>query len=154
MFTLSRAGIASVSSALPGGPGARIGPLLPNSLARNDRAARWRSGPFIVRGVGDVFIAMLTPLPLALAIRFVYGLSTSTGTVVFPATVHGTVSDRVRGRVFTRLDVVGNARRPSSLATGAVLAVLFDAIGIRQCSGSGCPPDTQWDGRTGILRPL
>jgi MFS family permease len=110
------------------GAGALVGPLLPNALARDYRDARWLFVPYIVRGVGDVLIAIFTPLPVALVILFIYGLNTSTGMVVFSATVQGAVPDTVRGRVFTLMDVTWNAMRLLSLAVGAVMV---DRIGIQ-----------------------
>lgn len=110
------------------GVGALLGPLIPNAMAKDYRDARWLFGPYIIRGVGDVLIGILTPLPVALVILFVYGLNTSTGMVVFNATVQGAVPGHVRGRVFTLLDVIWNAMRLLSLAVGAVIV---DVVGIR-----------------------
>src|SRR5438876_2121191 len=78
---LPPAGFAWLIGAI--GFGALLGPLIPNALAREYRDARWLFVPYVVRGVGDVLIAVLTPLPVALVILFVYGLNTSTGMVVF-----------------------------------------------------------------------
>ncbi|MDQ3694762.1 MAG: MFS transporter [Chloroflexota bacterium] len=104
---LSPAGFAWLIGAI--GVGALIGPLSPNALASDYRDARWLFVPYVIRGVGDILIAVLTPLPVALFILFVYGLNTSTGMVVFNSTVQGAVPDAVRGRVFTLLDMVWNA---------------------------------------------
>lgn len=110
------------------GVGALLGPLIPNTLAKDYRNARWLFVPYIIRGIGDVLIAIFTPLPVALVIMFVYGLNTSTGMVVFSSTVQGAVPDKMRGRVFTLLDVSWNAMRLLSLALGAVVV---DAIGVQ-----------------------
>jgi MFS family permease len=110
------------------GAGTLLGPLIPNTLAKDYRNARWLFVPYIIRGIGDVLIAIFTPLPVALVIMFVYGLNTSTGMVVFSSTVQGAVPDRIRGRVFTLLDVSWNAMRLLSLALGAIVV---DAIGIQ-----------------------
>lgn len=72
--------------------------------------------------------AVVTPLPIALVILFVYALNTSTGIMVFNSTIQGAVPDQVRGRVFTLLDVTSNAMHLGSLAIGALLA---DAVGIQ-----------------------
>ncbi len=109
------------------GAGALIGPLIPNTLARDYRDARWLFIPYVVRGVADVLIAVFVPFPIALALLFVYGLCTSTGMVVFSSTVQGAVPDRVRGRVFTLLDVSWSAMRLLSLALGGVIV---DALGV------------------------
>lgn len=122
---LAPAGFAWLLGAI--GAGALLGPLIPNTLARDYRDARWLFVPYVIRGVGDVLIAVFTPLPVALLILFVYGLNTSTGMVVFSSTVQGAVPDRVRGRVFTLLDVTWSAMRLLSLALGGVLV---DAWGI------------------------
>jgi predicted MFS family arabinose efflux permease len=108
--------------------GALLGPLIPNTFAKDYRDARWLFVPYIIRGIGDVLIAVFTPLPFALLIMFVYGLNTSTGNVVFSTTVQGAVPDEVRGRVFTLLDVDWSALRLISLALGAVMV---DAVGIQ-----------------------
>ncbi len=84
--------------------------------------------PYIFREVGNVLLAVFTPLPAALGILFVYGLNTSTGMVVFSSTVQGAVPDRVRGRVFTLLDVTWNAMRLLSLG---LEGLLVDIAGFR-----------------------
>lgn len=116
------------------GVGALFGSLIPNALARDYRDARWLFVPYIIRGLGDVLLAIFTPLPVALVILFVYGLNTSTGMVVFNSTLQGAIPDRVRGRVFTLLDVTWNAMRLLSLAAGALVV---DAIGIRALFWAG-----------------
>ena len=110
------------------GAGALVGPLIPTSFALARPGPRWLFVPYLIRGGGDILLAVFTPLPVALAILFVYGLNTSTGMVVFNATLQDAVPDRVRGRVFTLFDVTWSAARLLSLAGGAVLA---DAIGVR-----------------------
>lgn len=116
------------------GVGALLGPLIPNALAKDYRDARWLFVPYIVRGLGDILIAIFTPLPIALLIMFVYGLNTSTGMVVFSSTVQGAVPDTMRGRVFTLLDVSWNAMRLLSLALGAIMV---DVIGIQALFWTG-----------------
>lgn len=129
---LQPAGFAWLVGAI--GAGALLGPLIPNALAKDYRDARWLFVPYIVRGIGDVLLAIFTPLPVALLILFVYGLNTSTGMVVFSSTVQGAVPDQVRGRVFTLLDVSWNAMRLLSLALGAVMV---DAVGIQPLFWTG-----------------
>lgn len=116
------------------GVGALVGPLIPNMLAKDYRDARWLFVPYVIRGIGDVLLATVTPLPVALLILFVYGLNTSTGMVVFSSTVQGVVPDHVRGRVFTLLDVSWNAMRLLSLALGALVV---DQLGIRSLFWGG-----------------
>jgi MFS family permease len=122
---LPPAGFAWLIGAI--GVGALVGPLIPNTLATDYRDARWLFVPYVIRGIGDVLLAIVTPLPLAMLILFVYGLNTSTGMVVFSSTVQGAVPDGVRGRVFTLLDVSWNAMRLLSLAIGGLVV---DTLGI------------------------
>ena len=129
---LPPAGFAWLIGAI--GVGALLGPLIPNTLATDYRDARWLFVPYIIRGVGDVLIAVFTPLPVAMLILLVYGLNTSTGIVVFNSTVQGAVPEAVRGRVFTLLDVTWSAMRLLSLALGGLL---LDAAGVRPLFWTG-----------------
>jgi len=123
---LPPAGFASLIGAI--GVGALLGPLIPNLLARNYRDPRWLFVPYVVRGVGDVALAIFTPLPVALAILFVYGLSTSAGIVVFNSAIQEAVPEAVRGRVYTLLDVTWNAMRLLSLLVGGLIV---DGVGVQ-----------------------
>jgi len=116
------------------GAGALLGPLIPNTFARDHRDARWLFVPYLIRGVGDVLIAVFTPLPVALLILFVYGLNTSTGMVVFNSTIQGAIPDAIRGRVFTLLDVSWSAMRLLSLGVGALVV---DRIGVEPLYWAG-----------------
>jgi len=110
------------------GAGALLGPLIPNTFARDYRNARWLFVPYLIRGAGDVLIAVFTPLPVALLILFVYGLNTSTGMVVFNSTIQGAIPDAMRGRVFTMLDVSWSTMRLLSLGLGALVV---DRLGVQ-----------------------
>jgi MFS family permease len=123
---LPPAGFAWLIGAI--GVGALIGPLIPNTLASDYRDARWLFVPYVVRGIGDALLAVVTTLPLAMLILFVYGLNTSAGMVVYSSTVQGAIPDAVRGRVFTLLDMSWNAMRLLSLAIGGLVV---DALGIQ-----------------------
>ncbi len=123
---LPPAGFAWLIGAI--GVGALLGPLIPNAAGADPKDARWLFVPYVVRGMGDVLIAVLAPLPVALLLLFIYGLGTSTGMVVFGTAIQTRVPDAVRGRVFTLLDATWSAARLLSLAVGG-LAV--DAIGVR-----------------------
>ena len=116
------------------GAGALVGPLIPNTFARDYRNARWLFVPYLIRGVGDVLIAVFTPLPVALAILFIYGLNTSTGMVVFNSTIQGAIPEAMRGRVFTLLDVSWSAMRLLSLGLGALVV---DRVGIEPLYWAG-----------------
>ena len=129
---LSPAGFAWLIGAI--GVGALLGPFIPNTFASDYRDARWLFVPYVIRGIGDVLIAVFVPLPIALVILFIYGLNTSTGMVVFSSTIQGAIPDAVRGRVFTLLDVSWNAMRLLSLAIGGVMV---DVIGIRPVFWTG-----------------
>jgi MFS family permease len=109
------------------GAGALLGPLIPNTFARDYRNARWLFVPYLIRGIGDVLIAVFTPLPIALLILFVYGLNTSTGMVVFNSTIQGAIPEAMRGRVFTLLDVSWSGMRLLSLGLGAIVV---DRLGV------------------------
>ncbi len=129
---LPPAGFAWLIAAI--GAGALLGPIIPNALATDYRDARWLFVPYVIRGVGDVLLAVFTPLPVALLLLFIYGLNTSTGMVVFSSTVQGAVPEGVRGRVFTLLDVTWSAMRLLSLAAGGALV---DVVGIRAVFWAG-----------------
>lgn len=116
------------------GVGALLGPLIPNTLARDYRNARWLFVPYLIRGVGDILLAAVRSVPVALSLLFVYGLNTSTGMVVFSSTVQGAVPDALRGRVFTLLDVTWAVMQLLSLALGGVLA---DRLGIQAVYWAG-----------------
>ena len=116
------------------GAGALVGPLIPNALARDYRDTRWLFLPYVIRGVGDVLLAVVTPLPVALLILFVYGLNTSIGVVVFNSVVQASVPDEVRGRVFTLLDVTWNAMRLLSLGLSGLVV---DLVGVRPVFWAG-----------------
>jgi predicted MFS family arabinose efflux permease len=122
---LPPAGFAWLIGAI--GVGAAPGALIPNVLATDYRDARWLFVPYVIRGFGDVLLAIVTPLPLAMLIPLVYGLNTSTGMVVVSSTLQGVVQDADRGRVFTLLDVSWNAMRLLSLAIGGLVV---DKLGI------------------------
>jgi len=125
-LALPPAGFAWLIGAI--GFGALIGPLIPNAFAGGRyRNARWLFVPYLVRGAGDILIAVFTPLPVALVILFVYGLCTSTGMVVFSSTIQGAIPEGFRGRVFTLLDVSWSAMRLLSLALGGLVV---DRVGI------------------------
>jgi hypothetical protein len=61
---------------------------------------------YLIRGIGDVLLAVFTTLPFAVALLLMYEPKTSTGMVVFNSTVQRRYLT-VCGRVFTLLEVVG-----------------------------------------------
>ena len=104
------------------GVGALLGPFLLGLLVHDYRHPRWLFGPYIVRGIGDVLLAVTTAVPVAWLLLIIYGLNTSSGMVVYQTWVQRRVPDAMRGRVFTWLDVVWNVMKVISLGVGGVLA--------------------------------
>ncbi len=107
------------------GFGALIGPfLLPRLMGADARLVFW---PYVWRGIGDILLGLLTPLPVALAILVAYGIGTSTGAVTFSTVVQRRIPDTIRGRVFATLDVVWATGEIASIGVAGFLA---DRIGI------------------------
>jgi MFS family permease len=104
------------------GVGALLGPFLLAMITRDIHHPRWLFGPYIVRGIGDMLLAVTTLVPVAWLLLFIYGLNTSSGMVVYQTWIQRKVPDAVRGRVFTWLDVVWNVMKIVSLGIGAWLA--------------------------------
>ncbi len=109
------------------GVGALLGPVLLGWLVRDYGHPRWLFGPYVVRGIGDVLMALTTAAPVAWLLLFIYGLNTSSGMVVYQTWIQRQVPDAMRGRVFTWLDVVWNVMKVISLGIGGVLA---DRLGV------------------------
>ncbi len=107
------------------GGGALLGPILFGSFTQNYHNVLYLFMPYIIRGIGDMLIAVVTPLPLALFILFIYGLNTSTGMVVYNSLMQREVPEEVRGRVFTLSDIVWNLMRLISLGVGGLLVDLW-----------------------------
>ncbi len=110
------------------GAGALLGPIVLGSLTQNYRNVRLLFVPYVIRGAGDILIALLTPLPIALLILFVYGLNTSTGMVVYNSLMQSEVPEEVRGRVYTLMDATWNFMRLASLGLGGAIV---DSVGIQ-----------------------
>ena len=110
------------------GVGALLGPFLSNGLTGGRYLdMRLLFVPYLIRGAGDVALGLIVGLPWALLILFVYGLNTSTGMVASNTILQTVIPDRVRGRVFTLLDVTWAAMRLLSLGLGGLLA---DRVGV------------------------
>jgi MFS family permease len=130
------------------GVGALVGPFLSNWWTKGRYLdVRLLFVPYIIRGVGDGALGLVVGLPWALVILFVYGLNTSTGVVASNSILQTVIPDRVRGRVFTLLDMTWAAMRLLSLGLGGLLA---DRIGIsavyviwRVAAGTGRPAGTR-----------
>jgi len=107
------------------GVGALVGPyLLPRRFGADPRLVFW---PYVWRGLGDMLIALLTPLPIALVLLFTYGVGTSTGAVTYSTILQRRVPDAVRGRVFATLDVVWAT---GEIASIGMAGILVDHVGI------------------------
>ncbi|MHB8751640.1 MAG: MFS transporter, partial [Aggregatilineales bacterium] len=110
------------------GLGALLGPIFFGSLVQDYHHVRFLFLPYIIRGVGDILLAIFTPLPIALLILFVYGLNTSTGMVVYNSLMQREVPEEIRGRIYTLMDVVWNFMQLVSLGLGGVLV---DRLGVQ-----------------------
>lgn len=110
------------------GIGAGLGPLILQRFVPDVRRPTWLFGPYILRGAVDLVLAGFRSFPLALGALAVYGVGTSTGMVTYNSTLHTTVPDDRRGRVFALFDVVWQSGRLISLLIGGWAA---DRYGIR-----------------------
>ncbi|HEX2911022.1 MAG TPA: MFS transporter [Chloroflexia bacterium] len=128
------AGFAALIGAI--GFGALLGPLFLGYFTQNYRNIALVFMPYVIRGVGDVLIAVFTPLPVALVLMFIYGLNTSTGMVVYNSLMQSEIADEVRGRVFTLFDVVWNVMKLLSLGIAGVLADQFGVNVVYYLGGS------------------
>jgi MFS family permease len=104
------------------GVGAAIGPLLLLRRISDPRRPVFVFGPYAVRGVVDLVLAVATSIPLAVGALVLYGLSTSTGTVTFASLVGSRVPEDLRGRAFAGFDLLWQAGRLLSLLGGGLLA--------------------------------
>jgi predicted MFS family arabinose efflux permease len=109
------------------GVGAVLGPLVLGRLVHDVRRPGWLFGPYLLRGVVDLTLAVSTNFAVALGALAVYGIATSTGKVTYSSVLQTTIPDRLRGRVFAFYDVVWQTGRLASIAAGGILA---DRLGI------------------------
>ncbi len=123
---LAPAGFSALLFAI--GVGALLGPFLLGLFTREYRDMRLLFVPYIIRGVGDILIALVASFPLALFLLFVYGLNTSMGMVVYNSIIQVSIPDQVRGRVFTLMDMSWSIMEIASIGMAGLVA---DAIGIR-----------------------
>ena len=110
------------------GAGAALGPLLLLRRIRDPRRPLYVFGPFAVRGLVDLLLAVVTSIPLAAGALLFYGLSTSTGNVTFSSLIQSRVPVDLRGRAFAGFDLLWQTGRLLSLLAGGLLA---DAVGIQ-----------------------
>jgi len=107
------------------GVGAAMGPLVLVRFLRSPRRPVFVFGPFLLRGVVDLVLAVTQRLPVAAAALVGYGLATSTGAVTFNSMLQSETPDQVRGRVFAGMDMLWQVGRLASLGIGATLADTF-----------------------------
>ncbi len=105
-----------------------MGPQPLRRLSADPRRPLWVFGPYAVRGLVDLVLAVVTALPLAAAALVLYGVSTSTGNVTFSSLIQSRVPEQLRGRAFAGFDVIWHSGRLVSLLTGGLLV---DAAGVR-----------------------
>lgn len=110
------------------GAGAALGPLLLLRRIQDPRRPLFVFGPYAVRGLVDLVLAIATTVPVAAGALLFYGLSTSTGNVTFSSLVQSRVPENLRGRAFAGFDVLWQTGRMLSLLGGGLLA---DAVGIQ-----------------------
>jgi len=110
------------------GAGAALGPLLLPRLTSSPRRPALVFGPYLLRGLVDLVLAMTRSLPAALAALALYGVGTSTGMVTYNSLLQAHVRDQVRGRVFAACDMIWQTGRLASLALGGLAA---DTLGIQ-----------------------
>ncbi len=110
------------------GSGALLGPFLLGLFTQNYKDMRLLFVPYLIRGIGDILIALVASFPFTLFLLFVYGLNTSTGMVVYNSIMQVSTPDWVKGRVFTLMDMAWSIMEIVSIGTAGLLA---DAWGIR-----------------------
>ncbi|WP_308284419.1 MFS transporter [Pseudonocardia oceani] len=110
------------------GIGAALGPLVLTRLVRDPRRPAWVFGPYLLRGVVDLVLGVVTALPVALLALAAYGLGTSSGAVTFNSVLQSHTPEPIRGRVFAGFDMLWQLGRLLSLLLGGALAA---AIGIQ-----------------------
>jgi sugar phosphate permease len=110
------------------GAGALVGPFILNAVTQNPSEMRLVFFPYLVRGAGDILIALLTPIPLALLLLFIYGISTSTGMITYNSFMQANIPDRVRGRTYTLFDLSWSVMEIASLG---LAGWLNDNLGVQ-----------------------
>ena len=105
-----------------------LGPVLLGLFTQNYKDVRLLFVPYIIRGFGDILIAWSASFPLALFLLFVYGLNTSTGMVVYNSQMQAAIPDRMKGRVFTLMDMAWSVMEIASIG---LAGLLVDALGVQ-----------------------
>jgi MFS family permease len=110
------------------GVGALLGPFFLGAVTQDYKNMKLLFVPYVIRGIGDILIALVASYPFALFLLFVYGLNTSTGMVIYNSIMQSAVPDQVKGRVFTFMDMSWSMMEILSIGLAGFLA---DTIGIR-----------------------
>lgn len=109
------------------GVGAGIGAVFVGKLARDIRRPAYLFGPYLLRGLVDLFLASFSSFMGALFALGAYGFGGSVGNVTFNSILQSVIPDDKRGRVFAFYDVVWQTGRLASIGIGGILA---DTAGI------------------------
>lgn len=118
------------------GVGAAAGPLLLQRVIDDVRTPTLLFGPYLLRGVVDLVLAVFTSFAVAASALFFYGVGTSTGNVTYNTALQTNVAERLRGRVFAFYDVVWQSSRLISLGIGGVLADRFGIASVYVMGGT------------------
>lgn len=117
------------------GVGAGFGPLVLHRILDDARRPAFLYGPYLLRGLVDIVLAVSRSFGVALGALAIYGVGTSTGNVTYNSVLQTTVPDRLRGRVFAFYDVTWQTGRLASIAIGGVLADTFGVAAVYWIGG-------------------
>jgi len=118
------------------GLGALLGPLLLGRMVRNYRGTTALFLPYVIRGIGDIMLGLFTVPLLGQMLLFIYGVNTSAGMVTYQSAMQSEVPDRVRGRVFSLMDVGWNTGRIVSVGLAGILADRFGVVVVYYLGGT------------------
>ncbi len=79
-------------------------------------------GPYLLRGLVDLILALTRNLPVAMAALGICGVGTSAGMVTYNSLLQAEVPDPNRGRVFAGYDMIWQTGRLVSLGLGDAVA--------------------------------
>lgn len=104
------------------GLGAAVGPLVLQRVVQEVRRPGLLFGPYVLRGAGDLVLALSRSFGISAGALVGYGIGTSTGMVTYNTVLQRNVDDSLRGRVFAFFDVVWQGSRLVSIGVGGILA--------------------------------
>lgn len=117
------------------GVGAGLGPLVLQRFVVDVRRPSLLFGPYLLRGVVDLWLAAVSSFGVALGALALYGVGTSIGNVTYNSVLQTTVPDRLRGRVFAFYDVVWQSGRLVSIGMGGVAADRYGITAVYWAGG-------------------